>query len=63
MADAMGLRVVVGSNSGIVIPKHEQVFCGGDLSDGCLELLVKLILYLSCGEECGSIDAQDVNWA
>ena len=63
MTDATGPGVVVSSNSGIEFSKHVQVFCGGDISDGCLKLLVKLVLYLSCGTECGSITAQDVNWA
>jgi len=41
VADAAGPRVVVSSHTGVQVPEQEKVFGGRNLSDGCLQLLVK----------------------
>ena len=46
MADATGLRVVVSSHTGVEVPEQEQLFSGGELLDGCLQILIELVLDL-----------------
>ena len=59
----MGLRVVVSSHTAVEGPEQEQLFSGGELLDGCLQILIELVLDPGRGAEGGSVDAQNVQRA
>ena len=54
---------MVRSYSGITITKKVLVFCGRDLSDGGLKLLMELVLGLNRGTQSRNVDSQNVHWA
>lgn len=47
---------MVSTNSGVEVSEQEQVFLGRDPLYLRLQLLIELVLGLSCGAECGGVD-------